>query len=313
MSKVFIYLFFILCISNDAHGLFPLGRAILKDGYNASWNANGNGISYRNQYSLQWDEQTCRTRIGHDIGYVSTPSMNPTNSDGFFNPGINTIHGFLFWDIWNGLSCQTHHSGATFTAVTPDPNRAFCRSLGLWDAERVCFTTKKAPSSKRELYQWLAEIDGSSQGDVFMDKVRNWDSESLNTGYKDFKNIQMKWVRDIDLAKNTNVLKKYISPFPGQKMICARAVGAATSADDPACSEPEECLSLNKLSLLIKCLPVPMGPPPNPFTGFIVGKQVIYSVPVKGMNYANPSARIVYFERTEKRVATKDNLNNGKN
>ncbi len=316
MRKVFIYLFFILCISNEAHGLFPLGRVILKDGENASWNADSDGISYRNQYSLKWDEQTCRTRWGHDIGYVTTPSMNPTNSDGFFNPGINTIHGFIWWDIWNGLSCQTHHGGATFTAVTPNMNRAFCRSLGLWDAERVCFTTKKAPSSKRELYQWLAEIDYAvggkdSQNDPILNKVRNWDANALNIGYRDFQYIKMKWVRDIGLDTDPEVLKKYISPFPGQKMICARARGAATSASNPACSEPDKCLSLDSLHLIIKCLPVPMGPPPNPFTGFIVGKEVIYSVPVRGMDYANPSARIVYFERNIKKIAIKDNLNSG--
>ncbi len=319
MRKI-VFLFFVFVLIHDSFGfgLFPVGRKRMGNAnHGSTWNSNGFGISYKYQYSLQWDEETCRTRTGHDIGYVKTQSMNPENDQGFFNPGITTSQGYWYWDLWNGTTCRTTTSD-NFTPVVPTENKAFCKSLGFANQERVCFTTKKAPSSKRELYQWLAEIDyafsgKSSQENENLKKVRAGDDAALNAGYKTFKDIQMKWIREIKLDTDDEVLKKYISPFRGQKMICARARGLFTSASNPACSEPEKCLALDSLHLLIKCLPVPMGPPPHPFTPFIVGKESIYSVPVKGMQYIKPEVRIVYFEKNVKKVEAKNNLVEGIN
>lgn len=315
MRRIILFFLIVSFFSSNSHAIIPFGRIIHPNG---NWNHNGNGISNVNQYSLQWDEETCRTRIGHDIGYVKTESMNPDNPEGSFNPGINTIHGFHSWVLFLGHTCMTWHGGPTFTTVVPDTNKAFCKSLGLMNAERTCFTTRKAPSSKRELYIWLADIDYSlggkdSQDDPHLQKVRGGDADAINAGYKTFKNIKMKWVRDIKLDTDDDVLKKYISQFPGQNMICARARGTFTSGSNPACSDPDKCLSPDSLHLLIKCLAVPMGPPPHPFTPFIVGKENIYSVPVHGMIYSNPKARIVYFVRGIKNALDIDTLSNGVN
>ena len=151
----------------NGFGLFPVGRTRMgKANHGSTWNSNGFGKSYKYQYSLQWDEETCRTATGHDIGYVKTPSMNPENSDGFFNPGITTSQGYWYWDLWNGTACRATTSD-NFTSATRviNNNKAFCASLGLGGIERTCFATRKAPSSKRELYRWLADIDYAFSGE----------------------------------------------------------------------------------------------------------------------------------------------------
>jgi hypothetical protein len=323
MNKFLIFVLSFFLILNDVSGfgLFPVGRKRMgSKNQGTTWNSDGFGMSYKYQYSLRWDEETCRTRVGHDIGYVKTQSMNPENSEGFFNPGITTSQGYWYYDIWNGNTCRTTTSD-NFTPVIPNLNKAFCKSLGAFDVERVCFTTRKAPSSRRELYQWLAEIDyavggRASQDDDNLKKVRAGDENALNAGYKNFNHIKMKkWIIDIGLndPNNEDVLKKYIAPFPGQNMICARARGLGTSASNEACSQPDKCLALDSLDLIIKCLPVPMGPAPYPFTPFIIGKEVIYSAPVKNTEYLKPEVRIVYFEKNTKKIIEQKNLSEGSN
>jgi hypothetical protein len=283
-------------------------------GHAGRWNSDGDGRSKENRYSLMWDEEVCKSKVKYDIGYFKNSAMDPENPNGSFTPRLRLRHGmfnpvlYRFPFNWKD-ACTSWSGGYDDFVVSTDIDKVECRRSGLSDALRVCFTAKVAPYSKRTLYPWLAQIQvglngkkktleenpsssDNSKGRYLKDVIlRNPDV--IESGFKDFKNIDMDWVNKISLKTNENQLRRYTAKFIGQKMVCASLVGADNG--DERCSTPQQCLRDESLDLLIKCVLVPLGPPPHPFTDYIVGANPVYSVYHLGSTYDKPKARIIYF------------------
>ena len=280
----------------------------------SKWNHDGEGRSKQNRYSLMWDEEVCRSKIPYDIGYFKNNAMDPANPDVLFTPKIRLRNGFYnpvlyqFPFDYRG-ACSSWSGSYDDFDVSPDTEKVECRRSGLSNALKVCLTARVAPYSKRTLYPWLAQIQvgvngkkktleqnpsssDNTRGKYLSDVIlRNPDI--IEGGFDSFKNIEMDWVTQVGLRDNPDSLKRYTAKFVGQKMACASLVGGDDG--DERCSSPQQCLRDESLDLLIKCVLIPLGPPPHPFTEYIVGSNPIYSVYHSGSTYDKPKARIIYF------------------
>ena len=322
MKSIKLFFIFFILIFNIHDGFCgwkyfgQFGHLLIDPEYSptSKWNHDGQGRSKQNRYSLMWDEEVCRSKGPYDIGYFKNNVMDPANPDGSFTPKIRLRNGFYnpvlykFLFDWRG-ACSSWSGSYDDFDVSPDIDKVECRRSGLSDALKVCLTSRVAPYSKRTLYPWLAQIQvgingkaktleknpsssDNSKGKYLSDVIlRNPDI--IEDGFDSLRNIDMDWVTQVNLKNNKDTLKRYTAKFIGQKMACASLIGWDNG--DERCSSPQQCLRDESLDLLIKCVLIPLGPPPHPFTDYIVGSNPIYSVYHSGSTYNKPKARIVYF------------------
>ena len=297
----------------------------------ADWNKDGHGFSRNNRYSLMWDEPVCRAIESFHVGYQPTEELNPLNPEGSFSSRISLRHAFLDFGLFREV-CNSWAGGPTYYVVREQQTCALVKPI-VW----TCFKRVRAPYSRKTLYPWMARIylslrfedakgikkftESDPAGKILF-QVLEGNEAFIERGYKTFEGIDMSykriknWMPGIIDNSIPDYAKRYMSETPGRDMICARAIrtqGVGHEGHLDTCNYGDDCLKDETLYKLIKCVLVPLGPPPPPFTPYIVGNAKLYSVYSKQSTYERPVVRISYIKDDIRKFQDCTGLNNGTN
>ena len=252
--------------------------------------------------------------------------MNPRNSNAFFDPKICICASTQFTMFtWLGINpvCGRPVLGATESCYSPPPDGVAHGYNGIYNRGYVCAANVIAPKNKKELYRWLARIQNSMYPALStpnLISVINGDlgppddphNNAINNGFCTFRDINFDKI-ELPNLKNGGDFKKYISTYPGQRMICALDItNVWLFMPRPSAerySSPEKCME--KLKDLVKCVLVPMGPPPLPLTPFIVHDiqaNVVYdSNPLSTASTIKPNLKVRIIDTKGRLIELKPN------
>ena len=300
--------------------LAPIGNRIQMN-HPTDFHKRGN----QERFSLQYDDTVCHVTKAL-LAFPHAEYMNPRNSNAFFDPKICICASTQFTMFtWLGINpvCGRPVLGATESCYSPPPDGVAHGYNGIYNRGYVCAANVIAPKNKKELYRWLARIQNSMYPALStpnLISVINGDlgppddphNNAINNGFCTFRDINFDKI-ELPNLKNGGDFKKYISTYPGQRMICALDItNVWLFMPRPSAerySSPEKCME--KLKDLVKCVLVPMGPPPLPLTPFIVHDiqaNVVYdSNPLSTASTIKPNLKVRIIDTKGRLIELKPN------